>query len=74
MLRQANCAAVGLLCSQAANRLPLWPCWQVLLVVRVVLAFLSGSLSMLVATLDAVLDVVSSGARLGGGGCTRVGG
>ena len=39
----------------------------VLLVVRVAIAAISGSLSLVVATLDAVLDVVSSGGWVGGG-------
>ncbi len=39
----------------------------VLLLVRLVLAFISGSLSMVVATLDAVLDVLSSGRQREGG-------
>jgi hypothetical protein len=38
----------------------------VLLVVRVAIAAISGSLSLVVATLDAVLDVVSSGGCVGG--------
>lgn len=47
----------------------------VLLVVRVAIALISGSLSLVVATLDAVLDVVSSGncvGRLGWRGKRRV--
>lgn len=38
-----------------------------LLLVRVAIAVVSGSLSLVVATLDAVLDVVSSGALWVGG-------